>query len=992
MSASPALRESSSTSKQRVSKACDHCRRKKVKCDEANPICTNCKALELECTFEVVSKKRGPPKGYIEAIENRLYKLENFLAELAKGGDALSEDLLKELNAPLKTPTGNKIHTRPTRRAPRSDKNKVFFWQQDQAGKRKREALKEEQRQYNSSKSDFLQVSLNDRYDNLDVAAATDPCFYDEEDESKEQQRCRSKKQKTKNYGTAAAIGQLSMDESGHVRYLGKSSGYYLLQNSKMYQNGAFHFANYGKKRSSHLQCQKTATDPRVLPPKDLSEHLIQLYFKHFYPFLPLFYKQQISTTNAADNESVSTTPPLLLNAIYAVAARISPDIRVRSNSECSNTAGDVFFERAEKLLDESYDTPSISTVQALILLSIHQHGVMRTARAWLYSGIAFRMAQDLGLHRNCDTWNISPEERETRKRVFWCCYIVDRLASAMYGRAFTVEERDCDVPFPSIDDEEPIEVVTASEHSNTDIRLLDVFQNLIKIADILGHVLKNVYYVRSLQNTNDRHLDSILTTWNRKLHQWYDRLPNSLQLLLSDKEHDTRLLLSPVVISQLHMIYHTTMILLHRPFIPGPDQSLIPTTTMLPCSSICNLSADSIVNIIDDMHASKKLRYLMNFSVYYIFTAAVVFIQEVSFDSKNNSNQQQPFSKKNAYCQWKVKKCMLALDEIESTWPTASKRRQILAELSGLYATDNGSHQQVRELNMRLPTDFDRTASPVSQHQYSSPRQLQADALALPNSASISLPSSEQQQPSSPSSPQPPYQQQINDISHNVPFHVVRTERTIDLRYRLLQQQQQQQSPVIATPPTTHFGMELVIPDPFEVSKGTADHAMDPFAAPGIIPVPSRQRQQQQLEAFDPLATALWGMPDNVNGSNTIKTSGTLEENDWGTFMASNMQQQQQQAQTPFCKVFNNDSYYASHNSTSMLVDKQQTQHQISFRETNITTASNPLTFVHINNYDNNNNLIHQHFDRRKQMNNRAEKTSAALSTTTDISNAYYW
>ncbi|KAI7898775.1 uncharacterized protein BX663DRAFT_401694, partial [Cokeromyces recurvatus] len=54
----------------------DLCRRKKVKCDGATPVCTNCKNADLECTFKDMTKKRGPPKGYIEAIENRLYKLE----------------------------------------------------------------------------------------------------------------------------------------------------------------------------------------------------------------------------------------------------------------------------------------------------------------------------------------------------------------------------------------------------------------------------------------------------------------------------------------------------------------------------------------------------------------------------------------------------------------------------------------------------------------------------------------------------------------------------------------------------------------------------------------------------------------------------------------------------------------------------------------------------------------------------------------------------
>ncbi|KAI8991578.1 hypothetical protein BDF20DRAFT_790597, partial [Mycotypha africana] len=54
----------------------DLCRKKKIKCDGAMPMCGNCQILNLTCTFRDATKKRGPPKGYIEAIENRLHTLE----------------------------------------------------------------------------------------------------------------------------------------------------------------------------------------------------------------------------------------------------------------------------------------------------------------------------------------------------------------------------------------------------------------------------------------------------------------------------------------------------------------------------------------------------------------------------------------------------------------------------------------------------------------------------------------------------------------------------------------------------------------------------------------------------------------------------------------------------------------------------------------------------------------------------------------------------
>jgi hypothetical protein len=52
----------------KVSRACDECRRKKVKCDAQTDTgdmpCSNCKRGGFECLFSRIPQKRGPSKGY----------------------------------------------------------------------------------------------------------------------------------------------------------------------------------------------------------------------------------------------------------------------------------------------------------------------------------------------------------------------------------------------------------------------------------------------------------------------------------------------------------------------------------------------------------------------------------------------------------------------------------------------------------------------------------------------------------------------------------------------------------------------------------------------------------------------------------------------------------------------------------------------------------------------------------------------------------------
>ncbi|KAF9461610.1 hypothetical protein BDZ94DRAFT_1323197 [Collybia nuda] len=85
--------------KRRIQRACDICRRKKIRCDGVQMPgnrCSNCIAYSFDCTYVEAAKKRGPPKGYVESLEIRLEKLEKLLRKICP-----DEDFLKDLHANL---------------------------------------------------------------------------------------------------------------------------------------------------------------------------------------------------------------------------------------------------------------------------------------------------------------------------------------------------------------------------------------------------------------------------------------------------------------------------------------------------------------------------------------------------------------------------------------------------------------------------------------------------------------------------------------------------------------------------------------------------------------------------------------------------------------------------------------------------------------------------------------------------------------------------
>ncbi|KAK0641069.1 hypothetical protein B0T16DRAFT_430990 [Cercophora newfieldiana] len=85
----------------KVSRACDECRRKKIKCDAQSDAleqpCSNCRRSSAQCLFSRVPQKRGPSKGYIKELADRINTIEGKL------GGSVVESILE--GAIRRTPT-----------------------------------------------------------------------------------------------------------------------------------------------------------------------------------------------------------------------------------------------------------------------------------------------------------------------------------------------------------------------------------------------------------------------------------------------------------------------------------------------------------------------------------------------------------------------------------------------------------------------------------------------------------------------------------------------------------------------------------------------------------------------------------------------------------------------------------------------------------------------------------------------------------------------
>ncbi|KAM5346479.1 hypothetical protein ACJ41O_009484 [Fusarium nematophilum] len=97
----PMVSHAMAVPRSKVSRACDECRRKKIKCDAQSDTgetpCSSCARSAIRCLFSRVPQKRGPSKGYIKELADRIHSIEN---KLESEGGALSQEDLDRLFVP----------------------------------------------------------------------------------------------------------------------------------------------------------------------------------------------------------------------------------------------------------------------------------------------------------------------------------------------------------------------------------------------------------------------------------------------------------------------------------------------------------------------------------------------------------------------------------------------------------------------------------------------------------------------------------------------------------------------------------------------------------------------------------------------------------------------------------------------------------------------------------------------------------------------------
>ncbi|KAJ7590742.1 fungal-specific transcription factor domain-containing protein [Mycena floridula] len=617
----------------RVWRACEVCRKRKVKCNGQDP-CSYCVTSGKKCSFTesgdngVFSRQQG------NSVDNRLARVE--------------ENIQKML--PM---------TRAFEAWMQANKHSMTFpFQEPKAGP--------SQRPLSPYKPSAAVQHLVHR-------SSGSPLSHRDSDESQEPENWSDR------------FSHLTKDSYGNLRYTGGTSSFMLvdaltslrtpnaspssvLSSSTDIQLPFFH---PGKRFHAHEALPRPET--LKYPPAAVADDLVTIYFFRIHKTFPILHQHlfvdRYTQAMKAYQAGTPSTDHAFLASMFAVFA-CGACLRSRERSQekhkdpqrstSNDYEGMEYYEKAQLLFWMGSGGSQVEHVQCLALLAICNANWNTLAQSWIKAGQAIRRAQDLGLHRVTRRSSLSDFEKELRRRIWWCVYGLDKVLSIALGRPCGAHDDDCNIEMPTELD---------------DTQLLDSSDGKTVIPDpssyMVGYIaLLRIYVIagkisRLVQFEDHDLIKQNMAVLDNELNVWYNTLPASIRVSSNTSDNPQMLILCLITF----FVYYSSIINLHRPFIP--DQ--LTTSSDLTSFGHCLTAARSCIKIGELTQQILPTSHHLAFAVQYITLSGVLLLRSVLYVDQPNLVS--------AIIQ-DAEKCIGILERMEEVWPASRRCREIVSDL----------------------------------------------------------------------------------------------------------------------------------------------------------------------------------------------------------------------------------------------------------------------------------------------------------------------
>ncbi|KAH7131214.1 fungal-specific transcription factor domain-containing protein [Dactylonectria macrodidyma] len=572
---------------------CASCRTRKVRCEGSQPACKTCELYHVECRYD-----KPPPLSQVVAMARRLQEAESMIEQLqgksstadatrprSSTGDGGLPDASTHSPVPVLGDDSTDLHV-PLSLLPT-------------------DLVCEDVGTASPAQQSLSQPSVSTSRNHTSLVAAPEESLSND----------------------------LSLDEHGKICYYGPTSAVH--QPVDLDSPSAHSSSGHGKQDDARSYLTSHAQESAIWEEFALGNAAIQtglsrsvmarLLHLHWTWVAPMFmwvYRPAFVRDMTTGGRYYSE---FLLLVLCAHASRYQ-----------DSHHSELLSSRVRLLLGDAIQKPSsIPTVQALLQLSARELAHGSISQAWLYSGMAFRMAGDLGLqHTGPDIAGLkglSPIDLEIRRRLFWSCYFWDKAISLYTGRLPAVTElpqnpidfiddtAESDTWSPYYEDSSALTRLAPGQYPSMKSHAVSCFANSCKLSVIINDIIVQIYSRRSRLIT-----EGALQNIKRCLDTWRAESPAHLRY---DPDYLPAICPPPHIMSQ-NILYFATVILAHRPFWPAPAYY-----------RVCIRAAqgmEKLLLLLESTFSFDNITYLMG---YCIYTGASAILE----DAKSNQGTAHP-------------------------------------------------------------------------------------------------------------------------------------------------------------------------------------------------------------------------------------------------------------------------------------------------------------------------------------------------------------
>ncbi|KAI0248581.1 hypothetical protein BJV78DRAFT_785226 [Lactifluus subvellereus] len=561
-------------------RACNHCRRRKSKCDGCEPVCASCKASGHDCSWGPESAKKPTTKRYVDSLKNLNRQLELRNKFLERQLALLKPRLATEV--PQDTPD--------------------------------------------------LSLSISDRASpsscgqSSPISTQSEPAFLKTEEQEDIDQ-------------IIAPTRHLHLGDN-ELQLYGPTSIFRLAPRTPerltLNEEGANGSADAYRSLSQENPVLDSKLDWARHLPQGVGltrlEHdrLLDLLFQFFTSWclriIPKLFQRDmhrcLSIPDIYPPLKTAHYSPMLHNALLAVATAFSDDPTIKNPD-----ARRQFAEKARSCFEKECEFPKLSAITALSILANYYSSVNQPTLGYIYFGISARMSQALGLGIDCSPWVeaglITHAGMLDRNWALWTTFCQDTTWSLYVGREFctTLSPNSLTIPVPFVTpDLDQFLGNWPPEDNERPNHISGTFAatcSLMQIARDIADVVSNFSRLGAPQETNEFRVAQM----DLKLSGWKNDLPPEIDFSKSNP-------CTPQQPHQLmlHLTYYWLIILLHRPFYRR-RRSSEDVSDYTDHIKPCNQAAAEIMELVGIWRRQFSLRYVPITMIQVVSAAATIFV-----------------------------------------------------------------------------------------------------------------------------------------------------------------------------------------------------------------------------------------------------------------------------------------------------------------------------------------------------------------------------